>query len=57
MAARRDILEGINFGIKVSQVKDFLYANGIEVEKKKIKKKNENVSKILENSTVQILCL
>ena len=57
VAARRDILEGINFGIKVSQVKDFLYANGIEVEKKKIKKKNENVSKILENSTVQILCL
>lgn len=56
VAARRDILEGINFGIKVSQVKDFLYANGIEAEKKKLKNNNKNVSTILENSTLQILC-
>tara|TARA_B100000902_G_scaffold380410_1_gene415801 strand:+ start:3263 stop:4861 length:1599 start_codon:yes stop_codon:yes gene_type:complete len=54
--ARRDIVEGINFGIKVSQVKDFLYANGIETKQKKLKNKNKNVSTILENSTLQILC-
>ena len=54
--ARRDIVEGINFGIKVSQVKDFLYANGIETKQKKLKNKSKNVTTILENSTLQILC-
>ena len=54
VAARRDVLEGINFGIKVSQVKDFLYANGIQEKTKK--NKSKDTSKILENSTVQIIC-
>jgi len=54
VAARRDVLEGINFGIKVSQVKDFLYANGIQEKTKK--NKSKETSKILENSTVQIIC-
>ena len=40
-------MEGINFGIKVSQVKDFLYANGIETKQKKLKNKSKNVSTIL----------
>ena len=56
VAARRDVLEGINFGIKVSQVKDFLYANGIDNENQKNKNKSKNVSTVLENSTIQILC-
>jgi S1-C subfamily serine protease len=54
VAARRDVLEGINFGIKVSQVKDFLYANGVKEKTKK--NKSKDTSKILENSTVQIIC-
>jgi len=54
VASRRDILEGINFGIKVSQVKDFLYANGIKGKSKKTK--NKNLDSVLENSIVQITC-
>ena len=54
VAARRDVLEGINFGIKVSQVKDFLYANGVKEKTKK--NKNKDINKMLENSTMQIIC-
>jgi len=44
--------ENTNYGIKASQVKDFLEANNLEVKKKKSKLKVSD----LENSTVFIFC-
>ena len=53
---RNEIVEGINFGIKVSQVRDFLYSNKINTDKIAKKHKDKNISKILENSTLYISC-
>ena len=48
--------ERINFGIKVSQVRDFLYANNIDTEKVSKKYKRNDLNTILENSTLYIFC-
>mgnify|MGYP003639376787 FL=1 len=53
---RKDMTEGINFGIKVSQVRDFLYANNIDTEKVSKKYKRNDLNTILENSTLYIFC-
>ena len=53
---RNEIVEGINFGIKVSQVRDFLYSNKIDTDKIAKKHKDKNISKILESSTLYIFC-
>tara|TARA_B110000027_G_C16088209_1_gene287071 strand:+ start:126 stop:1478 length:1353 start_codon:yes stop_codon:yes gene_type:complete len=53
-ALRKDMTEGINFGIKVSQVRDFLYANNIDTEKVSKKYKRNDLNTILENSTLYI---
>ena len=49
---RDQVSEGINFGIKASQVNDFLNSN--KINNKKISLKNDAISTILENSTVYI---
>ena len=49
---RDQISEGINFGIKASQVNDFLNSN--KINNKKISLKSDAISTILENSTVYI---
>ena len=53
---RKDATEGINFGIKSSQVKDFLESNNIKNSKWTFKKaiKRSELLSILENSTVYI---
>ena len=53
---RKDATEGINFGIKSSQVKDFLDSNNIKNSKWTFKKaiKRSELLSILENSTVYI---
>ena len=53
---RNEIVEGINFGIKVSQVRDFLYANQIDTDKIAKKHKDKDLNNILENSTVYVFC-
>ena len=53
---RNEIVEGINFGIKVSQVRDFLYANKIDTKKISKKYKGKNLNTILENSTLYVFC-
>ena len=53
---RNEVVEGINFGIKVTQVKDFLSSNKIKVEKISAKHKSASIDKILEESTVYIFC-
>jgi len=49
---RKDMSEGINFGIKASQVSDFLNSN--KINNRKISLKNSEISTVLENSTVYI---
>ena len=53
---RNEIVEGINFGIKVSQVKDFLYANKIDTNKVSKKYQSKNLNEILENATLYVFC-
>ena len=53
---RNEIVEGINFGIKVSQVRDFLYSNQIDTDKISKKFKKKDLNNILENSTLYIYC-
>ena len=53
---RNEIVEGINFGIKVSQVRDFLYANKIDTNKISKKYKSKNLNTILENATLYVFC-
>lgn len=53
---RNEVVEGINFGIKVTQVKDFLSSNKIKVEKIQANHKSASVDKILEESTVYVFC-
>jgi len=53
---RNEIVEGINFGIKVSQVRDFLYANKIDTNKISKKYKGKNLNTILENATLYVFC-
>ena len=53
---RNESVEGINFGIKVSQVRDFLYANKIDTNKIAKKYKSKNLNTILENSTLYVFC-
>jgi len=50
---RKDMSEGINYGIKSSQLKDFLESNKIKLKKSNSK---EDVVESLENSTVYIHC-
>lgn len=53
---RSETVEGINFGIKSSQVKDFLYANKIDTSKLSKKHKKKQLNVILENSTLYVFC-
>ncbi len=53
---RNEIVEGINFGIKVSQVRDFLYSNHIDTDKIAKQFKKRDLNNILENSTLYIFC-
>ena len=53
---RNEVVEGINFGIKVTQVKDFLSSNKIKVEKISATHKSASIDKILEESTVYVFC-
>ena len=50
---RKDVTEGINYGIKASRVKEFLESNRISLSDKN---KIEDVSENLENATVYIFC-
>lgn len=50
---RKDMSEGINYGIKSSQLKDFLESNKIKLKKSN---SNKDVVESLENSTVYIHC-
>ena len=50
---RKDMSEGINYGIKSSQLKDFLESNKIKLKKSNSQK---DVVESLENSTVYIHC-
>ena len=53
VAGYRDrISEGINFGIKASQVNDFLNSN--KINNRKVSLKSPSISSVLENSTVYI---
>lgn len=52
---RKDVTEGINYGIKASRVKDFLVSNRIYL-KANNNSSNNDVSDKLENSTVYISC-
>jgi S1-C subfamily serine protease len=49
---RDQVSEGINFGIKASQVNDFLDSN--KINNKKVSLKSSSISSVLENSTVYI---
>lgn len=49
---RDQISEGINFGIKASQVNDFLNSN--KINNRKVSFKSPSISSVLENSTVYI---
>ena len=51
-AYKGDMSEGINFGIKASQVKDFLDSN--KINNRKVSLKSSSISNVLENSTVFI---
>ena len=53
---RGEAIEGINFGIKASQVIDFLYANKLDINKISKKHKSKDLNIILENSTLFIFC-
>jgi len=53
---RNEITEGINFGVKVSQVRDFLYANKIDTQKISKRYKGKNLNTILENSVLYVFC-
>jgi len=53
---RNEIVHGINFGIKNTQVRDFLIANGIDVDQLSKKHKHKNLTNILERSTLFISC-
>ena len=51
---RKDVTEGINYGIKVSRVKEFLESNRVNLKHNKKSSKDIDVSDKLENSTVYI---
>ena len=51
-AYKGEMTEGINFGIKASQVKDFLESN--KINNRKVSLKSSKISTVLENSTVYI---
>jgi len=51
-AYKGEMTEGINFGIKASQVKDFLESN--KINNRKVSLKSSAISTVLENSTVYI---
>ena len=51
---RKDMTEGINYGIKASRVKEFLEANRISLKYNNRSSKDLDVSDKLENSTVYI---
>ena len=53
---RKDMTESINYGIKASQVKDFLESNRISIKTNIKKSKKKNISAMLENATVYIFC-
>lgn len=51
---RKDVTEGINYGIKASRVKEFLESNRVHLKHIKKSSKDMDVSDKLENSTVYI---
>ena len=51
---RKDVTEGINYGIKASRVKEFLESNRVNLKHNKKSSKDIDVSDKLENSTVYI---
>ena len=53
---RKDMTEGINYGIKASRVKEFLESNRITIKSKKDSSEKLDVSEKLENATVYISC-
>ena len=53
---RKDMTEGINYGIKASRVKEFLESNRIIIKSKKNSSEKLDVSERLENATVYISC-
>lgn len=53
---RNEITEGINFGVKVSQVRDFLYANKIDTDKISKKHKAKSLNTTLEESVLYVFC-
>ena len=53
---RKDITEGINYGIKASRVKEFLESNRIVLKSRTDKSDKLDVSERLEDATVYISC-
>ena len=53
---RKDVTEGINYGIKASRVKEFLQSNRITLKSKNDLSEKIDVGERLENATVYISC-